>query len=65
MKFREYGDVIPTIVTALDAQGLCKGIDELGSKQDLIDLQYSTTTLNDGRIEYSALALVKVKKENT
>lgn len=61
MKFRDYGEVEPVIVAAKSPHGLCGKIDALGKKRDLIDLQYSTTTLDDGGVEYSALALAASK----
>ena len=62
MKFRDYGEVVPVVVKAKRAHDLCDKIDAFGEERDLIDLQYSTTTLADGSVEYSALALAAIRK---
>lgn len=58
MKFREYGDVEPLILVSGMATMLAAKIQEVGNEREIIDLQYSTTTLKTGAVEYSALLLV-------
>lgn len=63
MKFREYGEVRPVTITADTAGELDSQIEELGSKHDIIDLQFAMATDGDGYVWFSALLLVK-EKEN-
>ena len=62
MKFREYGEVKPMVITELSGDFLEKSIEAIGRRMDIIDLQYSTGY--DPREQvfwYSALLLVKEK----
>lgn len=62
MKFREYGDTKPMVITCLNGNSLENEIEKVGNEKDIIDLQYSTGF--DPREDvfwYSALLLVKEK----
>lgn len=58
MKFREYKNVIPKTITAKSEEDLDKKIEELGSKYNIIDLQFSTC---DNNVMFSALLLIQEK----
>lgn len=60
MKFREYGKVKPVTLISATPRRLDMAIERLGQKSDIIDLQFAARTKEDGKAEYSALALVKV-----
>lgn len=60
MKFREYGEVKPMTITRYTPKGLDVAIEIIGSRYDIIDLQFSTAVRPiDGQVEYAALALVR------
>ena len=64
MNFREHQNLTPVVATACSSLELTKLIDELGLYNDIVDLQYSTTTTGD-IVEYSALLLVSPKENKT
>ena len=64
MKFREHSDLSPLVLTATTPEILEEKLEGISEEFDLIDLQYSTTTREDGAIHYSALALVTPIKPN-
>lgn len=64
MNFREHKNVFVKCVTSRNPQDLEWVIEEAGRQYNLIDLQYSTTTHQNGTIEYSALMLLG-EKENS
>ena len=64
MKFREHEWLIPIVANAATAKGLELRLEELSAVFDFVDLQYSTTTLPDGGVHYSALILATKKQEN-
>lgn len=63
MKFRDEDNLKPIILTSLrNGKYLERQIEQLGQEYDIIDLQYSSTTVgNVDIVEYSALALVRKK----
>lgn len=61
MKFREYDNLFVKIFRDRNPSTLEWIIEEAAAQYNLIDLQYSTTTLTDGNVEYSALALLQEK----
>lgn len=63
MKFRGEGELIPRVVTSISPSGLEVKLNQLSEEGfDYVDLQYSSTTLSLGDIEYSALALLKKRE---
>lgn len=68
MNFREHKNVFVKCVTCTTAANLEWVIEEAGRQYNLIDLQYSTTTVSCGnnlQVEYSALMLLGEKGENS
>lgn len=65
MTFREYGEVLPRVITGNSPFDLEANIEEFGSRHDIIDLQYAVT--KGVGVKYSALILYKPhnNKENT
>ena len=62
MKFREYGEVEPVVITCPNSDLLEDEIEKIGNEKDIIDLQYSTGfDPREGIFWYSALLLVKEK----
>ena len=61
MKFREYNSIFPKILKGSTAEQLEQLITEAATKFNMIDLQYSTTTIGAKSIEYSALLLLQEK----
>lgn len=59
MKFRNEDGLEAKVLRAMGPEDLSNKIEELCKEYDLTDLQYSTTTLDNGWVEYSALALVR------
>lgn len=59
MKFREEKGLRARVIVANTSYDLENKLAALGRQYDLVDLQYSTTTENNGDIHYSALALVR------
>lgn len=65
MNFREHKNVFVKCVSSMDKSALEWFIEEAGRQYNLIDLQYSTTTVGDNnKVEYSALMLLAEKGEN-
>lgn len=67
MKFREHKNVFVKCVACNSVTNLEWVIEKAGQQYDLIDLQYSTTTVSSGNnmhVEYSALMLLAEKGEN-
>lgn len=77
MKFREYDNIFPKVLVSTSKEDLERQITENATKFNMIDLQYSTTTvelpvqekLKTGyhlssrqAVEYSALMLLQEKK---
>ena len=78
MKFREYDNIFPKVLVSVSKEDLEKQITENATKYNMIDLQYSTTTIEmpvkEGTlktgyhisskqvVEYSALMLLQEKK---
>jgi len=58
MNFREYGSVHPKVLLADSPRELEAKVEALGAQFELIDLQYSTTTIGQAKVQFSALALV-------
>lgn len=62
MKFREYDNLFVKVFRCRKPEDLEWVIQEAATQYNLIDLQYSTTNLdNEGNVEYSALALLQEK----
>ncbi|MBO7043127.1 hypothetical protein J6W34_00950 [bacterium] len=62
MKFREYDNLFVKVFRSRDPENLQWIIEEAATQYNLIDLQYSTTNIDDkGNVEYSALALLQEK----
>lgn len=62
MKFREYNNVFPKVVTANNSKELENLITKYATQYNMIDLQYSTTEKPSiSEIEYSALMLLQEK----
>lgn len=61
MKFREYDNLFVKVFRDINPSTLEWIIKEAAEQYNLIDLQYSTTTLSNGNVEYSALALLQEK----
>lgn len=61
MKFREYDNLFVKIFRDRNPETLEWIIKEAAEQYNLIDLQYSTTTLSNGDVEYSVLALLQDK----
>lgn len=62
MKFREYNNLFVKVFRCRKPEDLEWVIQEAATQYNLIDLQYSTTNLdNEGNVEYSALALLQEK----
>lgn len=64
MNFREHKNVFVKCVASRNPSNLEWVIEEAGRQYNLIDLQYSTTTNQNGAIEYSALMLLGEKEQN-
>lgn len=64
MNFREHKNVFVKCVTSRKPSDLEWVIEEAGHQYNLIDLQYSTTTHQNGTVEYSALMLLGEKENN-
>lgn len=64
MNFRGHKNVFVKCVTSRDPRDVEWVIGEAGRQYDLIDLQYSTTTHQNGAVEHSALMLLG-EKENS
>lgn len=78
MKFREYDNIFPKVLVSTSKEDLERQITDYATKYNMIDLQYSTTTvempIKDGTlktgfhissrqaVEYSALMLLQEKK---
>ena len=64
MKFREYDNLFVKVFRDRNPETLEWIIQKAAEQYNLIDLQYSTTNLNDkGEVEYSALALLQEKNK--
>lgn len=61
MKFRDEDNLKAIVIESTHIIEFQDKLNELDRYYDLIDLQYSTTTLLSGDVEYSALALVRRK----
>ena len=59
MKFREHDRLTPIVITAKSPEELEQSLEGHSYRYDFIDLQYSTTTLADGSVQYSALVLAQ------
>lgn len=64
MTFREYGVVHPKTLTASSPLELDQKIEALGARFEVIDLQYSTTTIGPSTVQFSALALIGQPRQN-
>lgn len=65
MNFREHKNVFVKCVTSRNTSNLEWAIEEAGRQYDLIDLQYSSTTVDqNGTVEYSALMLLGEKEKS-
>lgn len=65
MNFREHKNVFVKCVTSQNASNLEWAIEEAGRQYDLIDLQYSSTTVDqNGTVEYSVLMLLGERSKN-
>ena len=65
MNFREHKNVFVKCVTSRNTSTLEWVIEEAGRQYNLIDLQYSSTTVGqNGEVEYSVLMLLSEKGEN-
>lgn len=69
MKFREYDNVRPMILGGYSMLELERKIEDISTRHNIIDLQYSTTTLDEAKwverkenvIHYSVFLLVQEK----
>ena len=65
MNFREHKNVFVKCVTSRKPSDLEWVIEEAGRQYNLIDLQYSSTTVDqNGTVEYSALMLLGERSKN-
>lgn len=77
MKFREYDNIFPKVLKATTGEALEQQITDYATRYNMIDLQYSTTTIempvrekiknefhlsSQQVVEYSALMLLQEKK---
>lgn len=77
MKFREYDNIFPKVLVSTSKEDLERQITDYATKYNMIDLQYSTTTVevpvtdkskstyhisSRQAVEYSALMLLQDKK---
>ena len=68
MKFREYGNLKPMVLTADNDRALEQAIERIGIQHNIIDLQFSTDIIRDiikGQvIMYHALLLIEEEANN-
>ena len=65
MNFREHKNVFVKCITSRNTSNLEWAIGEAGRQYDLIDLQYSSTTVDqNGAVEYSVLMLLGERSKN-
>lgn len=65
MNFREYKNVFAKCVASRNPSNLEWAIEEAGHQYDLIDLQYSSTIVDqNGTVEYSVLMLLGERSKN-
>ena len=62
MKFREYDNLFVKVFRCRKPEDLEWVIQEAATQYNLIDLQYSTTNIDDkGNVEYSVIVLLQEK----
>jgi len=61
MKFREYDNLFVKILKSTKPDELEWAISNAAEQYNLVDMQYSTTNLNNDIVEYSVLLLLQEK----